>query len=575
MQFWSRWLTKPSQPEVFTLPQESILPEDMDLSIYAPDTSSATFGDPLNISMGEDVGMAINNLPSLQFMENSEFYNMNHFESTSLTNNLEPENHQVFMDSSSTNFASDALSNQQPIIHQLQQATPQMQQPIMQQQSLLHPIVNASIEPNNPILSSATAWTDNNLGTTPVVTETNQQQMPINEAKAPEPTTGLPILKIKIEGRKYVVKNSTDDVEMKEESQRSAEQRAEMKEKEKFHEKEKDKDKEKSKEKDKEKSRDKEKKKDKDKDKKSSSKSKEDGKKSSSDLKKREKERDREKSKSSSSSSSSSKDKSSSSSKEKSKSSSNRDERKDRDKEKDKSKIKSSPRTEAQLKEAKQAEKNRETLAALKAMTPTVKLAKIPRKKTEETSGTTAELAAAQPATSFSDVLDKLAPRPKTVKTFNSKFRSTGLVEEPTALGSKKPSASSPSPVDKKSPIIKRTGSSDGLIPPADKRIKTIDDSAISAAVAAVMKKTAGDVKPAVKLISPRPRRKLCYDLYIFFFVLSGFLRQSVQIEIRCLTIFRALSISAFPLVGLSVSVNYMTCPRWTSYVFECHGTSC
>lgn len=179
------------------------------------------------------------------------------------------------------------------------------------------------------------------------------------------------------------------------------------------------------------------------------------------------------------------------------------------DSRKEKPKIKASPRSESQIKEAKQAEKNRETLAAIKAMSPVVKLAKIPRKKVEDVSATPTEAS----GTSATELLDKLAPRPKTVKTFNSKFRSTGLVEEPgksPPIGNKKLGAASPS-ADKKSPSVKRTGSIDGLLPPADKKMKAVDDTAISAAVAAVMKKTASDIKPAVKLISARPRRELFF----------------------------------------------------------------
>lgn len=561
LQFWSRWLSKPT--EEFSLSQESILPEDMDLSIYAPDTSSANFGDTLNMSIGDDVGIAINNLSSLDmnncapFMENSEFYNMNHFESTPLTTSLDQANHQVFMDSSAGNFTNDAMTNQQSMLDHLQQQTQQLQQSVVQQQALSHPALNAQMELNNSMLPVTTDWTGNNVCPAPVISQRNQEQMPTNDTKPPESGAGLPILKIKIEGRKYVVKNSSDDIEMKEEPKQPAEALTEIKEKDKTQDKEKskEKEKEKSKEKDKEKSRDKDKKKDRDKEKKSSSKSKDDGKKSS-DSKKRDKEKDREKSKSSSSSSSSSKDKSSSSSsKDKSKSSSSsRDEKKDRDREKDKSKAKISSKTEAQLKEAKQAEKNRETLAALKAMSPVVKLAKIPRKKVEENAENLTDATPPQTATSVSDVLDKLASRPKTVKTFNSKFRSTGLVEEPTTVGGKKPAASSPSPLDKKSPVIKRTGSSEGLLPPADKKIKTIDDSAISAAVAAVMKKTAGDVKPAVKLISPRPRRKFHCSLCILF-VSRGFIQRN-RIEVWHLIILRSFHFSFAS--GLVVSQRHL-----------------
>jgi hypothetical protein len=301
--------------------------------------------------------------------------------------------------------------------------------------------------------------------------------------------------------------NSTNNpVESKEETnvtQPVGDQIAETKEKEKSKEKEKEKLKERKREKDKKTSS-------------SSSKTKEESSsssKSSSDSKKRDKERERDRSKSSSSLSRDSKY-SSSSSKDRNKNIKD-------DSRKEKPKIKASPRSESQIKEAKQAEKNRETLAAIKAMSPVVKLAKIPRKKVEEITAISAEAS----GTSATEMLDKLAPRPKTVKTFNSKFRSTGLVEEPgksPPIGNKKLGAASPS-ADKKSPSVKRTGSIDGLLPPADKKMKAVDDTAISAAVAAVMKKTASDIKPAVKLISARPRRKLLFSCKFSSFRSGGF----------------------------------------------------
>lgn len=451
----------------------------MDLSIYAPDASSAAYGDPLgSINLGEEVGMAMSNLSTLDmnscapYMENNDYYNLNHFEPvpTLSNNNMSQDNHQVF--TMEANYSNEPLQQQQ---HPMQVLNP----PTVE--------VNNSILPN----SAPSEWPANPLMAIPPV----QESAVIDETKTPETTTGLPVLKIKVKGGTYVVNNQVA-VDPEPPAVVDAESN-----------------KEKVKEKVKEKRKDKEKEKEKDKKSSSSSKLKEGSSSSSksSDLKKRDKEKDRLKSSKERSSSASS----SSSSKDKSRSS-----KEDASRSKDRSKTaKSSPRaSDIQSKEAKQAEKNLETLAKIKAMTPSVKLAKIPRKKVEEAPSN--ETAA---AATTADMLDKLTPRPKTVKTFNSKFRSTGLVDEPAAKSppvAKK--VSTASPVDqKKSPSVKRSGSMDGLTPPADKKLKAVvDDTAISAAVAAVMKKTATDVKPAVKLISPRPRRKFVkknFSLFLYF----------------------------------------------------------
>ena len=460
-QVWARWFSSPGKPDDFVLNQDGILPDDMDLSIYAPDTTSASYGDPLSIGMGVDDGMTIGGLSTLDmnscapFMENSDYYNLSHFEPVAMNNNMSHD--QVYMDATE-NYTNDSL----------------------QQQQLQHQVLNPGVlEVNNQILPTAADWSPASglpVVQTPVV-QGQGQPVVADETRAAETTAGLPVLKIKVKGGTYVVNSTNNPIptEVKEEVKPIPAIVDQVPE---------------SKEKVKEKTKDKKREKDK---KSSSSKSKEESK--SSDSKKRDKEKERERSKSSSSKSSSSKDKSSKSSS----SSSSKDDRKE------KVKAKGSPRSETQSKEAKQAEKNRETLAAIKALSPVVKLAKIPRKPKVEDAATS--------NAAHTEALDKLVPRPKTVKTFNSKFRSTGLVEEPgkspPIVSGKKVGVASPSSVDKKSPSVKRSGSIDGLTPPADKKLKAVDDTAISAAVAAVMKKTAADIKPAVKLISPRPRRKL------------------------------------------------------------------
>ncbi|KAI9564550.1 hypothetical protein GHT06_008289 [Daphnia sinensis] len=490
-QFWARWCAASSKPEEFTLTQESILPDDMDLSIYAPDTTSTSYGDQLGMNIGEGVDMAMGNLSSLDmntctpYMENNDYYNLNHFEPVAMNNNMSHDNHQVYMDGT-------ASYTNEPLQQQLQ---PQQQ---LQQHQVLIP---GPLEVNNQLLSTPTTavWPSNS--NVPIV-PTIQTQPAIDETVKPNEivSTGLPVLKIKVsKAGTYVVNSTNNPAELKEETKPSpavGDQNTDTKEKDKT--KEKDRIKERRREKDKKTSSSS-----------SSSKTKE-GDSKSSDSKKRDKDRERDRSKSSST-----RDSKSSSSNGRDRSKSIKDDRKE------KPKIKASPRSESQIKEAKQAEKNRETLAAIKAMSPVVKLAKIPRKKVEDIVAPPTETS----TTSATELLDKLAPRPKTVKTFNSKFRSTGLVEEPgksPPVGIRKPGAASPSSAaDKKSPNIKRSGSIDGLIPPADKKMKAVDDTAISAAVAAVMKKTASDIKPAVKLISPRPR-PLLQDSSLFMDALEA-----------------------------------------------------
>lgn len=500
-QLWSRWFVKPSDPNQFGMSQDAnILPDDIDLSIYAPDTSSANYADTLNINIGDEVH-SISNLSTLDmasyapYMENNDYYNVSHVEPViPMNNNMTTDGSQAYMTSGAVSYVNEPVMQQQ---HQhVQQQDQQM--PMHQ-----HSVLVQAIEMNNTIkLENSHEWS-NGIPAVENTIPNNAVAIPVVETPATEASSSvtLPALKIKVSklGQQYVVNNEevngtaslpppqaplTDQADgSSKDKDTSAEKLSKDKKKEK--------------------------------DKKSSGsgssssssskiKSEESSKKSS-DSKRREKER--EKSKSSSKDGSSK----SSSSKDKSKS-----------KESDsKSKSKSSSRSESQSKEAQQAQKNLQTLATIKAMTtPTVKLAKIPRKKPEESAvgggdAVTAATAATAAASAATDALDKLTPRPKTVKTFNSKFRSTGLVDE-TGKGSPVNKKLPPGSSEKKlSPSIKRPGTAEGLTQPVEKKLKPIDDTAITAAVAAVMKKTATDTKPAVKLISPRPRRK-CF--FFFFF---------------------------------------------------------
>lgn len=170
---------------------------------------------------------------------------------------------------------------------------------------------------------------------------------------------------------------------------------------------------------------------------------------------------------SSSKSSSSSKDKSSrdkekdkhhsSSSSKSSSSKSKSDKDKDRDKDKDKEKVKKD-----------QAEKDKATLEKLQSQTLSTKMMKIPKKKADEEKAgeSPSRKSSTDSKDSYKENKDKKVnsvpekksismsiesrkntqdmSRPKTVKTFNSKFRSTGLEEEvkpPLPRGTKKVSS--------------------------------------------------------------------------------------------------------------------------------------
>ena len=489
----------------------NILPDDIDLSIYAPDASSANYGDTLSLNIGDEVN-SISNLSTLDmasyapYMENNDYYNVSHVEPViPMNNNMTSDSSQAYM-GGAVGYVNEPVMQQQQHIQQDQQM--HMHQ---------HPVLTQAVEMNHNAIKieNTNEWSNgvtavehtipNNIVSVPVI------ETPSTEASS---SVALPALKIKVSklGQQYVVNN--EEVNGPAAAAAALPPPLAPTDQADGSSKEKDASKEKL-------SKDRKKEKDKKSSgsgssSSSSSKTKsEESSKKSSDSKRREKER--EKSKSSSKDGSSKSSSSSSSSKDKSKS-----------KESDsKSKSKRSSRSEAQSKEAQQAQKNLQTLATIKAMTtPTVKLAKIPRKRPEESAGggdaVTAATAATAAASAATDALDKLTPRPKTVKTFNSKFRSTGLVDE-TSKGSPVTKKLPPVSSEKKlSPNIKRPGTTEGLTQPVEKKLKPIDDTAITAAVAAVMKKTATDAKPAVKLISPRPRRK-CYLQFIkslgyFFF---------------------------------------------------------
>lgn len=237
----------------------------------------------------------------------------------------------------------------------------------------------------------------------------------------------------------------------------------------------------------------------------------------------RERERDKERSKEHKSSSSSRPSSSSSSSRprssgSKSHSSSSRSSRDDKDRHRSSStkSSSSSSRDKSRDKSVKsesttvaQANKDKETLTMV--MPPSIgKLGKIPKKQHSDADKSDAGAAVASSPTTKKpsisiEVRKDFENRPKTVKTFNSKFRSHGLAEEapppPSRKGLKKPLSTQSAPgttIPPSNPhAIKRHSTSPP--PDASEKKAKLDVAAASMHV---------DKPGSIKLISPKPKRK-------------------------------------------------------------------
>lgn len=245
---------------------------------------------------------------------------------------------------------------------------------------------------------------------------------------------------------------------------------------------------------------------------------------------------------SSSSSSKSSRDKDRHSSSSSSKHSSSKS-KSDRDKERDKEKEK--------LKKD-QAEKDKATLEKVQAPSLGSKFGKIPKKKAEDEKTTGSDplrksstdsrdsskenkdKGDSKKSPSNQGVLEKKnisisienkknsqeTVRPKTVKTFNSKFRSTGLEEEvkpppPRSTAGKKTTTQ----IDKKIilpklPSLKRTSPLRDTGATADKRAKLVMDSPVTPP-------PDDSKKGAIKLIPPKPKRKYQYSFFFFIYTFN------------------------------------------------------
>lgn len=175
-----------------------------------------------------------------------------------------------------------------------------------------------------------------------------------------------------------------------------------------------------------------------------------------------------------------------------------------------------------------QADKDKDTLERLK--TPAISLlGKIPKKPSSQNVVSSVKVGSNNLVNKTADLTDTsekvcavgcevrkppdgrpLKVRPKTVKTFNSKFRSTGLEEEikpppPRSSIKKKPEEKRPSSKSDSTPKSITSPPKDGQ--PPEKKAKLTD-------VTAELKKDRILEKPGgIKLIPPKPKRK---SLYIF-----------------------------------------------------------
>lgn len=207
------------------------------------------------------------------------------------------------------------------------------------------------------------------------------------------------------------------------------------------------------------------------------------------------------------------------------------------------SKNKSDKEREKEKQKKDQAEKDKATLEKVQGQALSSKLGKIPKKKSEdEKSGeaavrksstdsrdsskenkTDSKKVVAMPEKknisisieSRKNSQDSTA-RPKTVKTFNSKFRSTGLEEEvkpPPPRSAKKPNAiGDKKAIPQKLPALKRPSPLRETIPSADKRAKLSLDSPTTP--------PSEEKKGSIKLIPPKPKRKYYQIPYIIYFEL-------------------------------------------------------
>lgn len=162
---------------------------------------------------------------------------------------------------------------------------------------------------------------------------------------------------------------------------------------------------------------------------------------------------------------------------------------------------------------ASQADKDKATLA--KVLPPTMsKMAKIPKKSATEDGS--ADGAQAKKSSISIEVRKDCDSRPKTVKTFNSQFRSHGLAEEapppPSRRGLKKPAIAAP----EKQATANNSGNTTASAASPTQPKRSLSPTTAAKETIAVDKKikleTPVAEKPgAIKLIPAKPKRKYIY----------------------------------------------------------------
>ncbi|KOC70522.1 Serine/threonine-protein phosphatase 1 regulatory subunit 10 [Habropoda laboriosa] len=209
------------------------------------------------------------------------------------------------------------------------------------------------------------------------------------------------------------------------------------------------------------------------------------------------------------------------------------------------SKSKSDKEREKEKQKKDQAEKDKATLEKVQGQALSSKLGKIPKKKAEEEksgdaavrkSSTDSRDSSKENKTDSKKVIgmpekknisisiesrknsQDATTRPKTVKTFNSKFRSTGLEEEvkpPPPRSAKKPNPIIDKKViPQKLPVLKRPSPLREAIPTAEKRAKLSLDSPTTP--------PSEEKKGGIKLIPPKPKPMVLQESDMFMDALTA-----------------------------------------------------
>ncbi|XP_076247567.1 phosphatase 1 nuclear targeting subunit isoform X2 [Calliopsis andreniformis] len=209
------------------------------------------------------------------------------------------------------------------------------------------------------------------------------------------------------------------------------------------------------------------------------------------------------------------------------------------------SKSKSDKEKEKEKQKKDQAEKDKATLEKVQGQALSSKLGKIPKKKLEEEksgdavvrkSSTDSRDSSKENKTDSKKVVaipekknisisiesrknsqDSTA-RPKTVKTFNSKFRSTGLEEEvkppPPRSAKKQNPIIDKKVIPQKLPVLKRPSPLREAVPSADKRAKLSLDSPTTP--------PSEEKKGGIKLIPPKPKPMVLQESDMFMDALTA-----------------------------------------------------